>query len=112
MVRSKRRLVKDSQRTTGNIVKLMSDGDKETTAFLEEYIKKDMNSLIWIDVLDNYQIYGRNILTFFEKCCNEDFEIFSETLMELDNYVYGNYYVQKRKVKASIRNQEELAFDC
>lgn len=112
MSRERRRLAKDSQRTPKSIVQLMSDGDKETMDFLDIYIKKDAFSLVWIDVLDNYQIYGRSILTFFNKCCNQSFQRFTETLMGLDNYAYGDYYDQKRMVKASIRDEVAFAFDC
>ena len=111
MSRERRRLAKDSQRTPGNVVKIMSEGDKETMDFLDGYIKEEPYSLIWIDVLDTYHIYGRSILTFFEKCCNKSLQRFTETLMDLDSYAYGDYYDQRRLVKDSIRNQV-FAFDC
>jgi hypothetical protein len=90
----------------------MSDGDKEAMEFLEDYIKNEPYSLLWIDVLDNYGIYGRNILTFFAKCCNESFDRFSDTLRDLDIYAYGDYYEQKRLVKNSIKNGVIFALEC
>lgn len=110
MIRTKRRLAKDSQRTPENIVKLMSEGDQKTMEFLKDYIEHEPFSIVWIDVLDTYQIYGKSILTFFAKCCNENLERFSETLMDLDKYYYGDYYDQKKMVKASIR--DEVVFGC
>ena len=112
MTRTKRRLVTDSQRTPENIVRIMADGNEEAKEFLEEYIQNEKHSLVWIDVLDNYQIYGRSIITFFKKCCNESVERFTETLLALDIYTYGDYYDQKSMVKASIRDEVALAVSC
>ena len=110
MTRSKRRLA-DSQQTKGSIVRIMSDGDKETMSFLDEYLKNEPYSLLWIDVLDNYGVYGRNILVFFAKCCNENIQRFSDTLRDLYIYVYGDYYEQRRLVKNSIKNEVAFALE-
>ena len=110
---TKRRLSSDSERTKGNIVRIMADGDKEVMSFLEKYIADDPYSLQWIDVLDVYQIYGRSILVFFTKCCDGDVETFSDTLLGLDNYRFADDYKgQKKIVKDSIRRESGLAFQC
>ena len=113
MSSTKRRLSSDSERTKGNIVRIMADGDKEVMSFLEKYIADDPYSLQWIDVLDVYQIYGRSILVFFTKCCDGDVETFSDTLLGLDNYRFADDYKgQKKIVKDSIRRESCLAFQC
>lgn len=113
MSSTKRRLSSDSERTKGNIVRIMADGDKEVMSFLEKYIADDPFSLQWIDVLDVYQIYGRSILVFFTKCCNGDVATFSDTLLGLDNYRFADNYIgQKRIVKESIKTESDLAFQC
>lgn len=112
MVRSKRRLARDSQRTPGKVVEIMSDGNREVMKFLEDYIKEERYSLLWIDVMDNYCIYGESILKFFAKCCNESVDRFTETLMDLDNYAYGDYYNQRRMVKDSLKYEMALGCAC
>lgn len=109
MTRTKRRLVTDSQRTPESIVEIMSEGNEETKEFLKEYIQNEEHSLVWIDVLDNYQIYGENIIKFFKMCCNASRERFTATLLDLDVYTYGDYYDQRKMVKASLRDEVALA---
>lgn len=109
--KTKRRLFAESERTAGNVVKIMSDGDQEVMNFLEKYIAYEPFSLQWIDVLDVYQIYGRSIWIFFEKCCDGDIEMFSDTLLGLENYSFADSYIgQRRIVKKSIKMESGLAF--
>jgi hypothetical protein len=111
--KTKRRLFAESERTAGNVVKIMSDGDQEVMNFLEKYIAYEPFSLQWIDVLDVYQIYGRSILVFFTKCCNGDVATFSKILLGLENYSFADSYIgQKKIVKDSIRRESGLAFQC
>ncbi len=111
--KQRRRLFDDSERTEGNIVKIMSDGDQEVMNFLEKYIAYEPFSLQWIDVLDVYQIYGRSILVFFTKCCNGDVATFSDILLGLENYSFADDYIgQKRIVKRSIKMESDFAFQC
>jgi hypothetical protein len=42
-------------------------------------------------------------------CCNASRERFTATLLDLDVYTYGDYYDQRKMVKASLRDEVALA---
>ena len=95
MIRSKRRLATCSEEA---IVETMADGDRETQDFLEKYIKDNPKNVLWLDVLDTYCIYGKNIFAVY-MYCDKSVQAFTEMLMGLDKGEYGTYPDQRKIVK-------------